>query len=726
MTETVSDVEPELRVLPRTVILVPFVLAHLILILSDGLADVTARAQAQGLGLAVYVLSAAGWWLSEWQERVARWLIVVTAALAVQWAAALFQQPQYLVLMAIPTGVAALLLGAGASMATALGQTVTLAAQMWLISPNLPLLTAVLSLVANWTVAGTAIAIRSRAVSLTRWSWQHFERAQILLDDARTQKADLEQALDDLEHANRQLALAGERMAILRTAAEEARKNKTAFVIRVSHEFRSPVNIIMGIADLMLRNPEVYDGAFPPQALHHLQIIHRNCQHLSDMVDDVLDLTQAEGGKMRFYRSLVQLERIVIGATEVVRPLLDEKRLNLDVMVPSDLPPVFCDETRVRQVILNLLGNAARFTEKGGVTIRAQHDSQRVIVSVSDTGSGIAKEDAEHIFEPFTQAMDRSMRGARGSGLGLSISREFIELHGGRMWLESELGTGTTVFFTLPLNPLADHVVQPGHQIREDWIWREDGFRTDRAVSSERLMRARVLVYDETGGVHAQLKRFSDEIELIDLDGLDGLMDELNHCPAHAVVVNTMEYAELRPLVDRLTRIAPDTPVIGCCVPQEMQQAIEAGALDYLVKPVAPDDLRRVFEMLDESLERVLIVDDDEDTQELMRMYTRAYDACIEVEVAGSGDEALNLIASHVPDLVLLDIVMAPVDGWQVLAAMRAHETLCEIPVIVISGQDPRGAAATPLILVAAGTGLSGSKLMACLRQLPKVLMQPD
>ena len=294
------------------------------------------------------------------------------------------------------------------------------------------------------------------------------------------------------------------------------------------------------------------------------------------------------------------------------------------------------------------------------------------------------------------------------------------------MWLESELGTGTTVFFTLPLNPLADHVVQPGHQIREDWIWREDGFRTDRAVSSERLMRARVLVYDETGGVHAQLKRFSDEIELIDLDGLDGLMDELNHCPAHAVVVNTMEYAELRPLVDRLTRIAPDTPVIGCCVPQEMQQAIEAGALDYLVKPVAPDDLRRVFEMLDESLERVLIVDDDEDTQELMRMYTRAYDACIEVEVAGSGDEALNLIASHVPDLVLLDIVMAPVDGWQVLAAMRAHETLCEIPVIVISGQDPRGAAATPLILVAAGTGLSGSKLMACLRQLPKVLMQPD
>ena len=228
-------------------------------------------------------------------------------------------------------------------------------------------------------------------------------------EEVRSRRAEVEQALADLEHANRQLALANERMAVLRAIAEEAQKSKTEFVARVSHEFRTPLNMIIGLVDLLVETPEVYGEALPTAFFEDLKIVHRNCEHLSSMVSDVLDLSQVEAGRVALHQERVNLAELIDGAVAVVASLLERKGLALAVEVPPDLPVIYCDPTRIRQVVLNLVSNAVRFTERGGITIRAAQEGDAVQVSVADTGPGITPEDALRIFEPFCQGNARPL-----------------------------------------------------------------------------------------------------------------------------------------------------------------------------------------------------------------------------------------------------------------------------------------------------------------------------
>ena len=716
--------ESELRIPVRSVIIVLTVLALAVQPLSETLLAPPLRVQWRNCILILYALLVFAWLLDGWKPWAANWFVVVSLV-AIVWLANDWQgTPGTLALMAVPTGLVAVLIGLPAALATALGETTLLLLLPGAIGAGIDWAATGVALLAIWATLGVMAAAYHHIHAVARWSWEYYQNAQGLLEEARDRKAQLEQALDDLTHANRQLALANERTAALRLIAEEAQKTRAAFVARVSHEFRTPLNMIVGLVGLMVESPEVYSQRLPPEVLEDLRIVRRNCEHLSSMVSDVLDLSQAESGRLALHRERVDLAEIIDGALAVVHPLTEKKGLGLQVTVPDDLPKIYCDRTRIRQVILNLVSNAARFTEEGGITIHVAEQELHIIVSVADTGPGILPEDVERVFEPFCQGTGTLWRDKGGSGLGLSISKQFVELHGGRIWLESELGVGTTFFVQLPISPPMAHIVRPGHSIREDWVWVE---RTSRAKLPGLPSRPRVVICDETGDLYPALTRYSDDVEFVDVRSLAQVTRELQECPAHAVVLNAVSPDNLWPLVERAGPEMPDTPVIGCAVPPQMERAWKVGAVNYLIKPVTRPVLEEAIRAVGKPVRRVLVVDDDPDVLQLFTRMLQTCDGTLEVMTASSGEQALAELRGSLPDLVLLDIIMPEVNGWQVLAAKSQDDAIKDIPVILVSAQNPREQPlASRALLVTMGEGLSLSKVLRCSLELSALLLQPD
>jgi signal transduction histidine kinase len=228
----------------------------------------------------------------------------------------------------------------------------------------------------------------------------------------------------------------------------------------MSHELRTPMNAIIGYTELML--DETYGPLTPKMRdIHHR--VERNGRHLLGLINEVLDLSKIEAGQLKLSPADYSMTELLKSAVSSVESLAREKGLRLYVTAPPSLPTGYGDERRISQVVLNLLGNAIKFTEAGEVEVRAALQGDHFAVAVRDTGPGIADGDQQRIFEEFQQADDSLTREKGGTGLGLAIARKIVELHGGRIWVESALGAGATFTFSLPLKaPIA------GDAVRED------------------------------------------------------------------------------------------------------------------------------------------------------------------------------------------------------------------------------------------------------------------
>jgi len=229
---------------------------------------------------------------------------------------------------------------------------------------------------------------------------------------------------------------------------ELASKHKSQFLANMSHELRTPMNAVLGYTDLIL--DDIF-GEVPAPIREALERVKSNGHHLLELINDVLDLSRMEAGQLTLSLGDYAMEEVVHAAVSAVESLAAGKKLALKAIVPADLPPGRGDERRLTQVLLNLAGNAIKFTDAGEVSIEARVSDGAFVVSVSDTGPGIAEADQQKIFEEFQQADSSSTKKKGGSGLGLSISRRIVELHGGRLWVESALGEGSTFHFTVPL-----------------------------------------------------------------------------------------------------------------------------------------------------------------------------------------------------------------------------------------------------------------------------------
>jgi CheY-like chemotaxis protein len=343
-------------------------------------------------------------------------------------------------------------------------------------------------------------------------------------------------------------------------------------------------------------------------------------------------------------------------------------------------------------------------------------------VSVADTGPGISAEDAQRIFDPFCQGTSRPWRDRGGSGLGLTISKQFVELHGGEIWLESEPGRGSTFSFGLPARLPGEPMASPGRWIGEDWVWTE---RAARPHMPRLALQQRIVVCDETGTLHTSLDRQAGDVEVVEARSLTQVLDALKECPAHAVVFNAASKDAMWQQVAQAQQQIPDTPILAFAFPPRIIDALEAGAIGYLIKPVTREKLMAAFQATGKPIEHVLVVDDNPDVQQLLRRMLSTCPQVPEVTMASDGEQALRELRRQPPDVMLLDIVLPGMNGWQVLERKMCDATLRAVPVIMLSAQDPtRQVPASPLMVATMGNGLSGSKALRCILDLSTSLLK--
>jgi signal transduction histidine kinase len=293
--------ESELRISPTPVCILLWISGMALCLVSDKSSDPVARLRLLHLALLFFAGTAAVWLLYSWRPWAGRWLTIIVLVALVHLGNNWLGMPGFLTLAVIPVTLAAAMIGIWAATATTVAETLLLILMPTTAAVGVDRASIAVTLIATWAVLGVMYVVYHPVYQLNVWLSKSFQRTQSLLEEARDRRAALTQALDDLAHTSRQLALTNERLTALRLIAEEAQKAKAAFAARVSHEFRTPLNMIIGLVSLMVEMPGKYTEEFPPQLWEDLKIVHRNCQHLSSMINDVLDLSQAEAGHLALH-----------------------------------------------------------------------------------------------------------------------------------------------------------------------------------------------------------------------------------------------------------------------------------------------------------------------------------------------------------------------------------------------------------------------------------------
>ena len=429
--------------------------------------------------------------------------------------------------------------------------------------------------------------------------------------------------INEQEHDNRRLFEEAQRA---RAAAEEADAAKSAFLSTVSHELRTPLTSVLGFAKIIKKRLD--DRIFPliqsddrkvqqtiQQVQENLRVVVGEGERLTKLIDDVLDLAKIEAGKLEWNMGPVTVQEIIDHATAATASLLEPKGLRLVKEVEATLPVITGDRDRLIQVVINLISNAVKFTDAGTVTCRAVRQADMLVVSVIDTGVGIAAADQPKVFERFKQVGETLTDKPKGTGLGLPICREIVEHHGGRVWVESELGQGSTFFFSLPI---ADGA-QPSLPLDLATVVRQ--LRDQVVVTTPRTAdrQPRILVVDDEANIRELLTQEFTEAgysvvtaangreavaevrrQRPDLIVLDVMMPEMNGFDVAAVLRNDPQTL--------------DIPIIILSIVQDRERGFRLGVDRYLTKPINTDILfREVGALLDQrkTHKRVLVVDDD-------------------------------------------------------------------------------------------------------------------
>jgi CheY-like chemotaxis protein len=430
----------------------------------------------------------------------------------------------------------------------------------------------------------------------------------------------------------------------------------------------------------------------------------------------VLDLSQVEAGRLGLVKERVALTTIVEEAVGVVERLFQGKGLSISVELPPDLPEIYADRTRIRQVLINLLSNAARFTDVGGATVTAVVEGSDLRVSVIDTGIGIPAPDLPRVFEEFHQLDGSLRRRVGGFGLGLAICKQFVELHGGSIWVESEVGNGTCFHFTLPL---IGNVV--AGRSPEDWqLW-------DRVVASRPAALPRVAVSTADAKIAHLFERYLDGYQVETEGQHPSRKTRSESAPpisARIVVCPSLELAlswlDTQSTHERL-------PTITCVLRTRSQAAQTNDAFLTLNKPISQQQVSDALARLPEMPRSILVVDDDPDMLRLLGRMVRSVRRRCQVWLAGGGEEAIAILRSKRPEVIFLDLVMPGVDGFAVLAEIQANERLRGLPVVLITAsEDQADSLTSSLVGVTLGTGLSVDQVMRCVRANLDALLRKE
>ena len=471
-------------------------------------------------------------------------------------------------------------------------------------------------------------------------------------------------------------------------AADAANQAKSAFLANMSHELRTPMNAILGYSEMLIEDAE--DGG-QDDFIPDLKKINQAGSHLLALINDVLDLSKIESGKMEAFAEVFDVGAVIDQVASTAQPLMPKNTNRFILQRGENLGKACQDLTKLRQSLLNLLSNAAKFTHEGTITLQAERQSQTngdwLSFSVSDTGIGIETDKLEHVFEEFSQADNSTTRDYGGTGLGLTISRRFCQMLGGDLTVASQPGAGSTFTIRLP-------AVLPGAEMPREASPQPavEDIRTPADVD-EAKPGSTILVIDDDAEACEIISRFleKDGFKVVTaLSGEQGLRLAHQLQPA-AITLDVMMpdmdgWSVLRAL--KVDPVLHKVPVVMLTMLDDKSKGYALGATDYLTKPVDRDQLHTAlarFHTLSEPCS-VLLVEDDQATREMMARTLQKSDWT--VSEAGNGREALDQLAQQKPRLILLDLMMPVMDGFDFLLEMRANAEWQDIPVIVLTAKD--------------------------------------
>jgi signal transduction histidine kinase/DNA-binding response OmpR family regulator len=451
---------------------------------------------------------------------------------------------------------------------------------------------------------------------------------------------------------------------------ETVSQHKSEFLASMSHELRTPLNAVIGFSEVLL---ERMFGDLNERQEEYLRDIWDSGRHLLDLLNDILDLSKVEAGRMELERSTFSVPDVLESCLSQVRPGAVQRGVDLRRDIAGDVGLLDADELRFKQVLLNLLSNAVKFTPAGGtVTVSVTTDGLALTVSVADTGIGIAAEDRERIFESFQQG-SRGPAQPEGTGLGLTLSKRIVELFGGAMWLDSEVGVGSTFGFTVPVGAPAG-VTDSGNASRA-----EDDRPLVVVIEDDRRSLGLLTLYLESAGLQV----------LGAGDGMAGLELVRRELPAAIVLDIRLPDLDGWKVLSAL-KADPSTvavPVVVVSMLDERGKGFALGADEYLVKPVSREDVLSALARVQALPERgtVLAIDDDPHSVDLVKAVLQP----VGWTVVGATDGATGIAVARAqrPAAILLDLLMPGIDGFAVVEALRADPDTSKIPIVVLTAK---------------------------------------
>ena len=448
----------------------------------------------------------------------------------------------------------------------------------------------------------------------------------------------------------------------------EVDQMKSQFLANMSHELRTPLNSIIGFSRVILKG---IDGPVTDMQQQDLTAVYNSGQHLLGLINDVLDLARIEAGKMELNFEEVHLSEMVTSVMSTAKGLVREKRIQLLQRIPADMPTVRGDTMRVRQVLLNLISNATKFTDEGSITVEAlvqkgPTGKKEALINVVDTGPGISVEDQKKLFQAFSQVDGSATRKSGGSGLGLSICANLVQLQGGRIGVHSEVDKGSTFYFTIPLFDQPFEEIPHGKKV--------------------------ILSIDDDPQIISLYERYLNPqgYHVVSLTDPSKAKERVLELKPYAITLDVM-----MPSKDGWTVLTDlksdsdtrDYPVVICSILEQADKGFSLGAADYLVKPILQEDLVHAINRLNKNgmIHDVLVIDDDPNDLRLIEKILNEHGQYRPI-LAQGGRKGWDAINTKVPHAIILDIFMPEMDGFTILEKLRENPSLRDIPVLVVSG----------------------------------------
>ena len=458
-----------------------------------------------------------------------------------------------------------------------------------------------------------------------------------------------------------------------RKQVEEATRMKSEFLSNMSHELRTPLNSINALSRVLINQA---NSRLSAEENEYLEVVERNGKRLLLLINDILDLSKIEAGKMELQPNNVSLLRMMTELVENIRPLANQKNISLNLSMPNELIELETDENRLNQILTNIIANAVKFTDKGGVRISVHSDSTVAVIEVKDTGIGISEEMLPEIFKEFRQVDGSTSRSYEGTGLGLAIVRNLVNALHGEITVASTPGEGSVFTVSLPLK-------WKGNLEQGDLQWMHPDIPSDTQKT--------VLVVDDDPKI---VRQISDSLKesgyhiIATTSGTQALRLAQKHKPIAITLDIVMPDLDGWEILQQL-KTNPETtniPVIIISISDEKQTGIALGAVGYITKPVNRQLLLREIRKWTSTPSSIMIVDDNPTDREQIADLLRLEQ--IDVLQAENGVQCLEMLQYHRPDLLVLDLMMPEMDGFQVLNEIRARPEIGDLPIVVVTAKD--------------------------------------